>query len=495
MEAIGTLASGIAHDFNNLLMGVSGCTAIALDRLCADSPARPFLEEIQRSIDGGAAITKQLLTFSHRDVPTIMPEPRELDRSIADTEQMLRRLLGEDIEVAVELRAPGLAVRLDSGQIHQVLLNLALNARDAMPRGGKLEIQTRALIVGGERTGSANLPPGDHVVLRVLDSGIGMSPEVRAHALEPFFTTKPAGRGTGLGLSTVYGIVKSVDGRLSIESRPNAGTVVEILLPATRCDVVRADPRRDAEVDQRPGAKVLVLEDDPAVRRTVRHYLERSGYHVLEATTGPQALALLRTEQRPIDLLLTDMVLPEMGGDEVVMEARRLRPNIATLFMSAHSAAWLRDTGRIDSGVETLQKPFDGDQLVRSVRRALQPRPPERPLGSILIVEDNGTARLALSHHLETEGWRVTVAGSKAEALDRLRAGDAVDVLLVDYGLPDGKGDALAREARAQLPQLPIVYMSGYPRLAPDPPGPILEKPFGLDAMAALVRSVLPGAQ
>jgi PAS domain S-box-containing protein len=367
LEAVGTLASAIAHDFNNLLMGVSGCIHIALDTVDACNPAHLYLEEVRKSADKGAAIVQQLLTFSRK--AELAPATFELNAVISGNEKMLRRLLGENIEIIVNLGASDSRVLADMGQIDQAIMNLAVNARDAMPDGGFLTLETASVILEQE---TQSLPAGSYVALRVRDDGCGMSETTREHLFEPFFTTKGIGKGTGLGLSTVYGIVKQSKGNITVETELGRGTTFEILLPLARNPVTQEIPvMKEFLASPRGCETVLLLEDDRTVRLGLRHYLETAGYRVLEAQSGPEAVECCERFSGTIELLLTDVMLPKMTGSQVAAEVRRLRPDVTVLFISAHPVEWLCAEGRIDEGVNVLQKPFSETNLLTTIRAVL----------------------------------------------------------------------------------------------------------------------------
>jgi PAS domain S-box-containing protein len=370
MEAIGTLASGIAHDFNNLLMGISGCTEIAVDALSSDGAVRPYLTEIKNAADSGISITRRLLNFGRRRETEAVDF--ELNLIVSEMEKMLRRLLGAQIELDVSLGAEGCRVRADPGQIDQVLMNLTLNARDAMANGGRLLLQTRELSEHELARRDLHRP---HLALTVSDTGVGMEPDGLEQIFEPFFTTKLAGAGTGLGMATVYSVVKAAGGQIGVTSAPGAGTTVEIMLPLVGAPR-RAAPRSvEAPRSAAPvTATVLLVEDEPLVRMAIRYYLEDAGYRVLVASDGRESLACSRAFQGRIDALLSDTVLPNQSGPEVAALISRERPGIRTIFMSAHSAEQLAALGLLPRGTPTLQKPFDREALLGRLRRTLEER-------------------------------------------------------------------------------------------------------------------------
>lgn len=370
MEAIGQLASGVAHDFNNILMGVHGCASIALSKLDESNEVRPFLEAIRKSSESGTAIIKQLLVFSTKRELEV--HSFNLNALVVSVETMLTRLLGDDVVLRIAPSESECWVRMDSGQVEQILMNLAINARDAMPEGGQLIIETE-LVHGAESRESDRTR--SFVELRVRDTGVGMSEEVRQRIFEPFFTTKGIGEGTGLGLSTVYGIVQEAGGSTRCISEPGQGTTFVVRLPLVEADTTREDPLAD-RADSRPGresegATLLIVEDEDTVRLATRLYLESDGYEVLEAANGAEAVEILNECSWPIDLLLTDVGLPGFSGAGLAARARELKPDIPVLFMSAHPEDWLIHHGRLSKGEATLQKPFSKSELIAKVRGML----------------------------------------------------------------------------------------------------------------------------
>jgi PAS domain S-box-containing protein len=368
MEAIGQLAGGIAHDFNNLLVVIVGYA----DLLAARAEERPELQqhlrEIHRAADRATTLTAQLLAFSRKQV--LKPEVIDLNVVLAELGQMLRRLIGEHIRVAFQCRDGSVFVKADPGQIEQVILNIATNSRDAMPEGGTLTIGTSRVRL--DETDSLGLPPGDYAALRITDTGVGMSAEAAMRAFDPFFTTKERGRGTGLGLASVYGIVKQSGGDVRISSRVNAGTTVEVLLPWTdehpALDARSAPPRAARHHGE---GTVLVAEDEPAVAGLIRRVLLQQGYRVREACNGAEALKLAEKERFRFDLLLTDVVMPVMSGPELVRRLRETRPDLPVLFMSGYTDDALAEHGFKMEDVDLLRKPFSPAQLVARVREFL----------------------------------------------------------------------------------------------------------------------------
>jgi signal transduction histidine kinase/ABC-type sugar transport system substrate-binding protein/ActR/RegA family two-component response regulator len=359
MDAIGRLAGGLAHDFNNLLVVINGNTEAVLRRSQAEDPRRTELEEIAHAGDRAARLTRQLLAFSRQQV--LRPEPIDPNDIIAGVLAMLHRLLGEHVRLTTRLTHDIGSVVADVGQLEQIILNLALNARDAMPDGGELTIATSLVHTAG----------GPEIRIRVQDTGVGMTDDVRGRLFEPFFTTKAVGKGTGLGLATVFGIVEQTGGRIAVDSALGAGTTFDILLPRTERPSAQlpADPY---SVDL-PGTKTILLaEDDPAVRGTILRFLGALGCVVLVAVDGLDALRISARHDGPIDLIVTDLVMPSMGGRELAERLRPLRPQTPILFVSGYANDRLSTVDDTFERWQVLEKPFTGDQLARAVRDAIQ---------------------------------------------------------------------------------------------------------------------------
>jgi two-component system cell cycle sensor histidine kinase/response regulator CckA len=370
MEAIGLLASGVAHDFNNLLTVILGFTELAAAEVETGSRQSEPLGEIRKAGERAAVLTRQLLAFSRRQV--LEPKILDLNALITDLERMLRRLIGEDVELATALD-PGVGpVRADVGQIEQVILNLAVNARDAMPTGGKLTIETRNVELDESYAREhVAVRPGSYAMLAVTDTGTGMSAETKSHMFEPFFTTKGQGKGTGLGLATVYGIVKQSEGNIWVYSELGRGATFKIYLPLVKSDSSPVEARPSDARPARGSETVLLVEDEDAVRTLTRRILEGFGYSILEARKGEAALELARRHSQPIHLLLTDVVMPDMGGPELAERMRRVRPDTKVLFMSGYTDDAVVRHGIIANGVHFLQKPFTPEALARKVRETL----------------------------------------------------------------------------------------------------------------------------
>jgi two-component system cell cycle sensor histidine kinase/response regulator CckA len=372
MEAVGRLAAGVAHDFNNLLTIMSGHSELLLRGFAEDAPTAKGLREIHKAGVQAALLTRQLLAFSRKEI--IAPVVLDLSALVRETDKMLHRLIGEDVELVTELEPDLAPVRADPGHLEQVLLNLVLNARDAMPRGGRITVRTenvRPADVGRRGPESGSAQPLPHVLLAVADTGCGMSPEVRTRIFEPFFTTKGVGKGTGLGLSTVYGIVAQAGGFIEVDSTPGRGSTFRVYLPVTpSMQRLRKSEQNRAPIPQ-GRETVLVVEDEEGVRRLAGSVLRDSGYAVLEARDGAEGLEIARRHAGPIDLLLTDVVMPRLGGRELAEQLRALRPRSKVLFTSGYTEdKFLRD-GLREATFTFLAKPYSPLLLARKVREVL----------------------------------------------------------------------------------------------------------------------------
>ena len=370
MEAIGRLAGGVAHDFNNLLTAISGYAEMLLASLGKDDPARHEVREIREAGARAAALTRQLLAFSRRQM--LQPTALDLNAVVADMGEMLGRVIGEHVELVTRL-APDLgAIEADHSQIEQVIVNLAVNARDAMPEGGTLAITTANADLGGAFAREhVDVEPGPYVLLSVSDTGRGMSAETLSRAFEPFFTTKGPGEGTGLGLATVHGIVKQSGGHVAARSEPGKGTTIDVYLPRTEAaaPVVRRRPLPDAALHG--SETILLVEDEDMVRDLARTVLEQHGYTVLEARDGAEALRICEQADQPIHLAVTDVVMPRMDGAELAARLRTLSPDTRILYISGYADHTIVRHGTADPATPFLHKPFTPTALAAKVREVL----------------------------------------------------------------------------------------------------------------------------
>jgi two-component system cell cycle sensor histidine kinase/response regulator CckA len=371
MEAIGRLAGGVAHDFNNLLTVIIGHAFLLREEVGEGSVSSESAEEILESAHRAAALTRQLLAFSRREV--VQPQVLNLNDVVSGMDRMLRRIVGEDIELLTSMDTPLDRVKADATQMEQVILNLVVNARDAMPDGGHVTIQTGNTTelldaVAAERNGVA---AGNYVLLKVSDTGHGMDAETLRHIFEPFFTTKEVGQGTGLGLSTVYGIIRQAGGAIAVTSEPGSGTVFKIYLPRTE---ELPEPGQPATGAHKPGGAhtILLVEDEPGVRRMVRQALRRQGYNVLEAGSAAEALQLCQRHRNSIHLLVTDVVMPHMSGRQLAQQVRSLLPRMRTLFISGYAHEVVENQKEFDAEDAFIAKPFTPEVFVGKIREVLQ---------------------------------------------------------------------------------------------------------------------------
>jgi PAS domain S-box-containing protein len=367
MEAVGLLAGGVAHDFNNLLTVINGYAEILARRTREESLLHP-VKEIKKAGERAAALTQQLLAFSRRQILT--PEEVDLNAVVDGVHSILLRLIGERIRLEVS-REPGLfPVEADRVQLEQVLMNFAVNARDAMPDGGTLSISTKSVKMRDDaQEGGTDLPPGDYVQVTVADTGCGMDEKTMARVFEPFFTTKERGRGTGLGLSTVYGIVKQSGGAVSVSSTPGKGSMFSVYLPRAQGGA----PKRLVadEVRQEGTESILLVEDERSVRDLLSEVLERLGYKVLSAESGEAAIALMQEDNRTVDLLVTDVVMPGMSGPEMVRVLRKMKPSLRVIYITGYSEEAMAGEWRLEQGDKLIQKPFSSTELAREIRAIL----------------------------------------------------------------------------------------------------------------------------
>lgn len=481
MEAIGQLTGGIAHDFNNLLQVVGGNLQLLSESLATDEKGRQRLQNAMEGVHRGARLASQLLAFGRRQ--PLAPKVVNLGRLVRSMDEMLRHTLGEAVEIETRVVEDLWNTVIDPGNVENALLNLAINARDAMAGSGKLTIEIANTILdnlyGREHP---DVTPGEYVVLAVTDTGTGMPPEVLARVFDPFYSTKPEGKGSGLGLSMVYGFVKQTGGHIRIYSEVGVGTTIRIYLP-------RSLQPEDEIVRPREGPvaggteTILVVEDDPGVRDTVVQTLTELGYTVLQASDAASALAIVESG-RSIDLLFTDVVMPgPMKSTELARQAVSHLPALSVLFTSGYPEHSIVHAGRLEAGVELLSKPYSKDAMARRIRHQLdqragsgakaEPAPapasapvrPQRTPGlRILLCEDDVLIRMSTVDMLEEAGHTVFEAGHGRAAL-RVLSENVIDILLTDVGLPDMKGTELARRAREVRADLPVIFVTGLNQL------------------------------
>ncbi len=475
MEAIGHLTGGVAHDFNNLLqiIGANLDLAVASGEARGNAMLGQRLQNAIGAVSHGSRLTGQLLAFARRQA--LDPRSVDLGRVIRDMTDMLRRTLGEQIEVESVIAGGLWNTLVDPNQVENAILNLAINARDAMPNGGKLTLEAaNAHLDDAYAAGHGEVTPGQYVMLAVSDTGSGMTPEVLTRVFEPFFTTKPEGKGTGLGLAQAYGFVKQSGGHIKIYSEVGEGTTVKIYLPRTR----RAQDSLDA-ASQQPvqggNERILVVEDDEGVRAAVVDMLTALGYSVLRAENAEEALKLFVGGAK-VDLLFTDVVMPgAISTRELARRVQQMHPGTRILYTSGYTQNAIVHNGRLDDDAFLLSKPYRRDELARKLRSVfagtargpLQANPPSAAMaverrGKILVVEDVMLIRMATVDMVEQIGFQAAEAGDGAEALALLQNDPQIEILLTDLGLPGMNGHQLVEEARRLRPDLKVIIASGY---------------------------------
>jgi signal transduction histidine kinase/DNA-binding response OmpR family regulator len=477
MEAIGNLAGGIAHDFNNLLQVISGNLHLLQKTVAHDQVGSTRLGFALEAVTRGAQLSSQLLAFGRRQ--PLAPKAVNLGRLVRSMDDLLRRALGEAIEVET-LIAGGLWNTLaDESNVQNAILNLAINARDAMQGRGKLTIEAgNAFLDDHYARTHAEVVPGQYVMIAVSDTGSGMSPEIMEKVFEPFFTTKPEGRGTGLGLSMIYGFVKQTGGHIKLYSEVGAGTTVRIYLP--RSDLAEELPTQAHQTARGGTEMVLVAEDDPRVRETTVALLTELGYQVVAAKDADAALTIVESGLA-IDLLFTDVVMPgKLKSTELVKRARQILPNIAVLYTSGYTENSIVHGGRLDAGVDLLSKPYTTDALALKLREVIEERArkggTDRVMAeaaersgqgkrlSVLVCEDEYLILMNTVHMLADLGHDVTEASNGSKALAALEK-MSCDVIVIDVGLPDMTGVELARKARELHPSIGVVFATGHARI------------------------------
>ncbi|MGA9981075.1 MAG: PAS domain S-box protein [Candidatus Sulfotelmatobacter sp.] len=367
MEAIGRLAGGVAHDFNNILGIINACSEFLRDRIDPASEPSVYVENIKKAIDRGRSLTKQMMAFSRTSA--VQPRILDVNERLREISKLLRPLLGEDIEILIVPRSPTAVVEVDPGQLDQVVVNLAVNARDAMPRGGKFSLETALVDFDGSFADQRQaMAAGKYVLLAVSDTGSGMDESTASRIFEPFFTTKEAGKGTGLGLSTVYGIVKQSGGHILVYSEPGHGTTFKIYLPSAEHKIGQvAKPEAEIVNPKRQGVTILLVEDDEIMRGLTRKLLEENGFTVVEADDGKSALEWMESHPDLIDLLLTDVVMRRMSGPELVEKLSASRPNLKVIYMSGYTGELMANRDVLKAGVTLLEKPFSRTALLNTI--------------------------------------------------------------------------------------------------------------------------------
>jgi PAS domain S-box-containing protein len=507
LEAVGKLTGGVAHDFNNILQVIGGCLQLLGGAVVGQPTGQRHLQMALGAVDRGAKLSSQLLAFARRQ--PLQPYVLNPGRIVRNMEELVRRAVGEHVEVETVASASLWNTMLDPHQLENVVLNLAINARDAMPGGGKLTIELSNTMLDDTYVSAAHeVPSGQYVLLAISDTGTGMTPDVRERAIEPFFTTKGEGQGTGLGLSMAFGFVKQSGGHFRIYSEVGHGTTIKAYFPrALEAEQTLPEP---VASEVRGGTEtILVVEDDPNVQATVVGMLSELGYHVLRADDADMALAVLKAGVR-CDLLFTDVVMPgKVKSTEMVRQARALLPDLKVLYTSGYTQNAIIHGGRLDPGVELLSKPYRREKLASKVRQLLGTpdvvadapvQVPANPVARapaallrVLLVEDDAQARELYRDILLSAGIQADDAATAGEALDML-AREQYDAAVVDYSLPDLDGLTLARRIVAAYPDVALVFASGYGSLVAgvsDVTARVLTKPFtDLQLKQALLAAV-----
>ncbi len=486
MEAVGQLAGGIAHDFNNLLTVILGYSRVLEQKLASEDPLLKNVVEIKKAGERAATLTQKLLAFSRKQV--LRPQLISPNDLIHDMEAMLRRLIGDDVHLLTELDPAVGKIKADAGQVEQVILNLAINARDAMPGGGHLLIESTRHELDPGAARSRCLPPGPYMLLTFTDTGCGMDDETKARIFEPFFTTKEPGVGTGLGLATVLGIVNQSGGAISVYSEINVGTSFKIYLPLIETEATDTEPPR-LPAAKPAGEVILVVEDDDGIRGLAREVLMQHGYKVMEASSGHEAVAL--TERCPVvDLLLTDVVMKGMNGHELADRLVAARPGLRVLYMSGYPEAGIVQQGALEPGLNFLSKPFQPQELLWKVGEVLATKP---SLVKILVVDDDPQVRSLLTSLLESEGYKISQASNGKDAQTICRE-NLPDLVVTDLVMPEQEGLETIHAICQNWPHLPVIAISGAyggayldlaKRLGADA---VVRKPFDADVILNEIR-------
>jgi PAS domain S-box-containing protein len=451
MEAVGRLAGGVAHDFNNLLMIVSGYAQLMEEASADPEKVIEYAIQIQDASSKAATVTRQLLAFSRKQVleQTVL----DLNYAVKDLANMLPRLLGEDVETVLELDTQVGTVRADRGQMEQVIMNLAVNARDAMPQGGRVTIATSNVALDASYYQGVEVPPGQYVLLAVSDTGIGMDAATQVHIFEPFYTTKEAGKGTGLGLATVYGIVKQSHGFIWVYSEPDKGSIFKIYLPRADAAVDSDESLQPVQVPSAGTETILLVEDEAALRNVCRVYLESKGYTVLEAGNAKEAMKICQSHDRPIHVLITDIVMPGLGGLELAKSALEMRPALSVVLVSGFTDRPLdREALRF---AKFLQKPFSFDALARTVRSLLDKN------REILLIEDSKFMRVTVHRALTGAGYTVHTAND-GEAGLRVARETVPDLIVLDLVLPTISGPDVLKALKRNVitNSIPVIVLT-----------------------------------
>jgi PAS domain S-box-containing protein len=493
MEAVGHLAGGVAHDFNNLLAVIGNYADFVAADLGPDSPSGEDVREIRAAASRGAQLTRQLLTFSRKEV--VRPQVVDVRHALADLKKILTRTIGEHIDLRITLPADVANTVIDPGELEQVVMNLALNARDAMPEGGTLTIGSDVVTLDAAYADMhPGLLAGRYVCVNVSDTGTGMDREVQSRVFEPFFTTKERGAGTGLGLATVYGIATRANGHVTVYSEPGVGTTFRVYLPATEQPAAETGSET-IEHTRAHGESILVVEDEPGLLRVACRILRDHGYHCIEASSGHEAMRLLEEESITVDLLLTDIVMPGMSGRQL-----EERSGLPTLYMSGYTDDIVAQQGVLGSGELLVQKPFTGPELISKVQEALVQtkltgtvgkRASGKEMTRVLVVDDEGPLTEVIGMLLEANDFKsVWKANDPYKALDLARR-IKPHVAIVDYRMPGIDGQGVASALREMLPKIKIILFSGTLEETPVWADEFVQK-FQIADLPSVVRRLAP---
>ena len=491
MESVGRLAGGVAHDFNNWLTVINGYSSLVLAGLSSADPLREQVEEVLKAGERAAGLTRQLLAFSRKQM--LQPRILDLNNVVEDMGSMLKRLMGEDVEVRFALSAESPLVRADPHQLEQVIMNLAVNARDAMPNGGCLLLET-SVVERDENYAVAHpeARPGRYAMLALSDTGVGMDEATRLRIFEPFFTTKAVGQGTGLGLSMVQGMVAQSGGYVNVYSEPGRGTTFKIHLPALARAAADTDTPEPAPM-LRGRETILLVEDQESVRRYAAAALSSYGYRMLQAANASEALMICELERGRIDLVLTDVVMPHTSGRELASQLAKMRPGIHVLFMSGYTDNVIMQHGVLDEHAHFIQKPFSPQELAGKIRAILGK---SAPTARILVADDETGVRSFLRTLLERAGFEVLEAADGKQALYQVRS-NHVELVIMDLVMPEQEGIETIRALRLEFPNIGIIAISGAfggqflstaKALGADG---VLEKPVSPQLMLATVEAVM----
>ncbi|MHB8836016.1 MAG: hybrid sensor histidine kinase/response regulator [Candidatus Methylomirabilia bacterium] len=519
MEAIGRLAGGVAHDFNNITAIVLGYAEMLLGRLGPADPSRKHVEQILAAGRRSAVLTRQLLAFGRRQ--TLLPEVLDLNALLRNLDTMLRRVIGEDVRLELKLAAQLGRVTADPGQLEQVVTNLVVNARDAMPGGGRLTLETADVELDElSAPGREGVVPGRYVRLAITDTGCGLDKAALSRLFEPFYTTKERGKGTGLGLATAYGIVKQFGGYIWASSEPGVGTTFRIYLPWTDAQPRAKAPEAAGAALRGVGELILLVEDEAPLREMCATILSNLGYRVSAAANGPEALRLVQEQGIAPDLFLTDVIMPGMSGAQLAQRLGKDRPGLKVLYMSGYPDEAIAPHGILEPGTHFIQKPFTEGSLAAKVREVLEKQglaekagagartvPAEqsaarRAAGAtgrrVLMIDDDGQFRELVQHFCTKRGHVFTGVDSAAAALAAL-AGSAFDVLLVDLNIPGTSGERVLREIRAAGHAAPAIVLTGDPAsadldaLRPLGAGRVLEKSSNAGPLLRAIEAATAG--